>query len=86
MDLDSAQQELLAVEATAMLTRLQSISERQRELLAQLSSPAAAPSGVHPSPCLVRTAICTAVPVGPATPHPKSNLSLTLNLSRRGKA
>ena len=57
MELDTAQQDMLAAEATAMLTRLQRISKRQRELLAQLSSPALAPSGVQPNPDVVRIAV-----------------------------
>ena len=60
MQLDAAQQEVLAFEATAMLNRLQCISERQQRLLAQLCSPAAAPSGVHPNPELVRLVILQA--------------------------
>jgi hypothetical protein len=55
LDLDPVQQDMLAAEATAMLTSLRRLSERQRELLAQLSCPAATASGVHPPPDVVRT-------------------------------
>ena len=63
LDLDPAQQDTLAAEATAMLTGLQRLSERQRELLAQLSCPTATASGVHPPPDVVRTTpLCSGQP------------------------